>query len=122
LGNEAVARACNAIHDDNATSDQHTCENLSGDPNWPLQIVGVEDQTYGLSLGWKISQTTFGVISWMLGKPEFINQDVCNRQADDPNQASQSNGQFTLNENVVCQNSHVVAGILQSLGYQPVAK
>jgi hypothetical protein len=122
LGNEALARACNAISTDgtNSSGGQHSCENLSSDPNSPLQIVGIEDQTYGLSLGWKISRTTFGVISWMLGKPEFVNQAVCNnQQAGDSNPASQSNGQFTLNEDVVCQNSHVVAGILQSLGSKP---
>jgi len=123
LGNEAIARACNAIYNEGGSAttpgSQHTCQNLSSDPNSPLQIVGVEDQTYGLSLGWKISQTTFGVISWMLGEPEFVNQAVCKNQiANDSNSASQSNGQFTLNEDVVCQNSHVVTGILQSLGYK----
>jgi hypothetical protein len=35
----------------------------------PLQVVEIQDQTYGLPLGWKISQTSFAVISWMLGEP-----------------------------------------------------
>ncbi len=118
LGNEAVARTCNAVSND-GISGHHSCGNLSDNPDSSLQIIGIEDQTYGLSLGWKISQTTFGVISWMLGQPEFVDEAVCNQaRAKDSNSDSQANGQFTFNENVVCQNSHVVAGILQSLGYK----
>jgi hypothetical protein len=90
LGNEAVARACSYIYQEDVKN--------RGDPSAPkpvkktngrgkqanescidhagqnqdavLQIVEIQDQTYGLALGWKISRTSFAVVSWMLGKPE----------------------------------------------------
>ena len=122
LGNEAVARACDGISADSASSanSENMCEDLTSNRDLPLQIVGIEDQTYGLSLGWKISQTTFGVVSWMLGEREFLTADVCKgRPLNEPNPNSQSNGQFTLNERVVCRNSRVLSDILQSLGDVP---
>jgi hypothetical protein len=116
LGNEAVARACNGILGAGAPG---ACEDLMSKPDSPLQIVGIEDENYGLSLGWKISQTTFGVVSWMLGEPEFVSQ-VCNRNETPQSTASSaqtttSSAQFTLNDKVVCANSRVEAAILQSL-------
>jgi len=46
-----------------------TCIDHAGQ-DAPLQIVEIQDQTYGLPLGWKISSTSFAVVSWMLGTPE----------------------------------------------------
>jgi hypothetical protein len=90
LGNEAVARACSAIYPKDAVIErnaQAAAANAGVDANKNsaqndiciqhardlppprLQIVQIEDETYGLSLGWKISQTSFDVVSWMLGTP-----------------------------------------------------
>jgi len=88
LGNDAVARACNYIYRDEARSQadvvtqrsakmvsrrdaetNETCIDHAGQ-DAPLQIVEIQDQTYGLPLGWKISSTSFAVVSWMLGIPE----------------------------------------------------
>ena len=33
-------------------------------PRAGLAVVEIQDQTYGLSLGWKISKTSFDVVSW----------------------------------------------------------
>jgi hypothetical protein len=121
LGNEAVARACNGIAGDaaNGKTGEKTCEDFSADASSPLQIVGVEDQTYGLSLGWKISQTSFNVVSWMLGEPQFASEQVCQGPlANSASPSPQANGQFTLNEKVVCANSRVLAAVLESLGYK----
>lgn len=117
LGNEAVARACDGILGAGVTGprSESKCAESAGQSDSPLQIVGIEDQTYGLSLGWKISQTTFGVVSWMLGEPEFARAEVCKGQSPSSGPTPQSNGQFTLNEKVVCANSRVQQEILQSL-------
>jgi hypothetical protein len=89
LGNDAVARACSEIFredgdqqtgakkkkagasrtgakNDHSESNE-SCIDHAPDPAAPLHIVEIQDQTYGLSLGWKISQTSFDVVSWMLG-------------------------------------------------------
>jgi hypothetical protein len=82
LGDQAVARACSSIY--SPTSTDHVkgrgsavetnayCVNQSWtmDGSAKLQIVEIQDQTYGLALGWKISATTFAVVKWMLGTPD----------------------------------------------------
>jgi hypothetical protein len=78
LGNDAVARACSAIpapqqdvHSDakKAKKPNEACLVRGDKPDAHLRIVEIQDQTYGLSLGWKISKTSFDVVSWMLGQP-----------------------------------------------------
>jgi hypothetical protein len=83
LGNQAVARACSEIYPEKGGLERPStgtgpgvyaeanerCNKHARDPAPPLQIVEIQDQTYGLSLGWKISQTSFDVVSWMLGTP-----------------------------------------------------
>ena len=80
LGNDAVARACSAIpapQDDvqpgakkaKAKEPNEACLVRGDKPGAHLRIVEIQDQTYGLSLGWKISKTSFDVVSWMLGQP-----------------------------------------------------
>jgi hypothetical protein len=83
LGNDAVARACSETRDDKKrTIDSESglegvkrseanqyCIAQGSLPVSHLHIVEIQDQTYGLALGWKISQTSFEVVSWMLGTP-----------------------------------------------------
>lgn len=91
LGNDAVARACSEVYQNTAspqsvdtggaakndhTETNQTCIGHAGDPKAALQIVEIQDQTYGLSLGWKISQTSFAVVSWMLGQPQDCHMDL----------------------------------------------
>ncbi|MGB6534739.1 MAG: hypothetical protein WBF58_02125 [Xanthobacteraceae bacterium] len=112
LGNEAVARACDGILGAGAAGG---CEDFTSNPNSPVQIVGIEDETYGLSLGWKISRTTFGVVSWMLGDQEFVGDFCKGGTAPKAGPTPQANGQFTLNEKTVCANSRVQDTVLKSL-------
>jgi len=83
LGDEAVARACTYIYSAplraqstagiSAMESNDYCVNQSwnaGGTAPRLQIVEIQDQTYGLALGWKISATTFAVVKWMLGTPD----------------------------------------------------
>jgi len=64
LGNQAVTRA----------SDYFTkpvpCENRQPASDWQLQQIKLQEQEYSLPLGWKISSTTFGLVSWLIGHPE----------------------------------------------------
>jgi hypothetical protein len=82
LGDQAVARACSYIYSSPAKEENGErvsametnafCVNQSWktDGTAPLQMVEIQDQTYGLALGWKISATTFAVVKWMLGTPD----------------------------------------------------
>jgi len=130
LASQAVARACDGIlslaGEAGAAAVEgpsivgrekalNTCEELANRPDSALQIIGIEDETYGLSLGWKISQTTLSVVSWMLGRSDMVNPDVCNRLAGPGNATSQENGKFVLNEQVVERNSCVLWSIRQAL-------
>jgi hypothetical protein len=90
LGNDAVARACSETRDDkDQTIDTETgvegvnlpeanqhCIARGRFPAAHLHIVEIQDQTYGLALGWKISQTSFEVVSWMLGTPTGCDTDA----------------------------------------------
>jgi hypothetical protein len=72
LGNDAVARACSEIYPNQTRLGgmelNESCIRHAGvGADSPLQIVEIQDQTYGLSLGWRISRTSFAVIRWMLG-------------------------------------------------------
>jgi hypothetical protein len=62
LANEAVGRACSEFY----PGEHEGCIKHTG-KDGELQIVEIDDQTYGLPLGWKISQTSFSVIQQMLG-------------------------------------------------------
>jgi hypothetical protein len=142
LGNEAVARACSQIYprdaviqrnqqaqsgsaagaergyrssEENDVCIQHAWEQ----PAPPLQIVEIQDQTYGLSLGWKISQTSFDVVSWMLGKPSgnckhaaaaAAATDPAGQQAKSAGSASDQNSQLT--SQIVQRNSCVMRTIV----------
>ena len=62
LANEALGRACSEFY----PGEHEGCIEHTG-KDGELQIVEIDDQTYGLPLGWKISQTSFSVIQQMLG-------------------------------------------------------
>ncbi len=63
LGNQAVARVCEEFHMN------RNCRRQSSGLNSPLKIVGINDELYGLPLGWKLSHTTFEVVRHILGDP-----------------------------------------------------
>jgi len=99
LGDQAVARACTYIYasagkerNSASASAKETnayCVNQSWDKaGAPLQIVEIQDQTYGLALGWKISATTFAVVKWMLGRPDgCVGPDAAPANSDDQSAA-----------------------------------
>jgi hypothetical protein len=70
-GNEAVAQVCNSVLGKKSRSGANVKINCMGpaDEKLPnLSIVEIEDQSYGLPLGWNLSHTTYEVVSWMLGR------------------------------------------------------
>ncbi len=142
LGNDAVARACSAIYpedanqpkrfvhvDNNAdprprtrqTESNGSCIEHAGQPGKALQIVEIQDQTYGLSLGWKISQTSFSVVSWMLGDPQKCRRSPAIVTTTQPqNSAEQApaepSNNLQLNDQIVAKNSCVMKSIVDALG------
>jgi len=148
LGNDAVARACTYIYEEqlqsqngpdgqpratasglSATEYNEPCVDHSGDKSAPLQMVEIQDQTYGLALGWKISKTSFEIVSWMLG-----NAGDCHRYELKPSQdsaapvdAGNSRGAPAgqsdlahLSKPIVDRNSCVLKSIVELIG-DPVA-
>jgi hypothetical protein len=99
LGDQAVARACTYIYASpgkerkSASGSAKETNAYCVDQSWdkagaPLQIVEIQDQTYGLALGWKISATTFAVVKWMLGTPDgCIGPNAAPANSDDQSAA-----------------------------------
>jgi hypothetical protein len=90
LANDAVAHACSVIYPDTTRRGERCVDHRDG----KLQIVEIQDQTYGLPLGWKISQTSFGVVSWMLGQEPTCPsaKDTVTKYQAEQNQTPAQNG------------------------------
>jgi hypothetical protein len=108
LGNQAVARVCDYFYGN------ITCKDKASEPNAPLKIVGIADQTYGLPLGWKLSRTTFDVVSWLLGHPSHCSDNGAIEVTQD-NVAPREQGNLQLNEKTVWSNSCVLKSVLNFL-------
>jgi hypothetical protein len=61
LGKQAVGRVCDYFR-------RADCK--SKGERWKLGVIKLEDEAYSLPLGWKISKTTFRLVSALLGNPE----------------------------------------------------
>jgi hypothetical protein len=141
LGDEAVARACTFIYPNSETSQNpanaqalprkisprdrevnESCIDHAGDADSALQIVEIQDQTYGLALGWKISRTTFDVVSWMLGT-----SDACHGASNVPSTqeqdtvSTQQNVNAQLTDEILQRNSCVMRAILDLVEKSPAA-
>jgi hypothetical protein len=80
LGNDAVAGACSTIYGHQGNKDCLLHAGASSKES-SLQIVEIQDQTYGLPLGWKISRNSFEVVSWMLGAWMLRESGACKNTA-----------------------------------------
>lgn len=65
LANQAVTRACDYLS--NAESKESPCEEKAnaadaGKP-WKIKVIKLQDQAYGLALGWTISRSSLDVVS-----------------------------------------------------------
>jgi len=125
LGNDAVARACSEIYRDDKNLGGHVmevnegCIDHAGVADGKLQVVEIQDQSYGLPLGWKISQTSFAVVSWMLGepvkclavKPTIVDDKTSQAQTPVQNDDDQ-NAQLT---NIILQRNSCVSQLILNL-------
>ncbi len=85
LTNEALAHVCNVLHDEG-------CSPLTDH----LQIIELDGESFSLPLGWKLSKTTFQIVSWMLGRPELCKQTTAqpNLQAQEKASVQPSRSNF----------------------------
>jgi hypothetical protein len=74
LSREAVARVCDYFRQQKAV-DQNCITPAGQKEKWKLNLVKLEDQAYGLPLGWKISQFTIKVIESLIGDSRSCGQD-----------------------------------------------
>ncbi len=139
LGNEAVARLCSILYpkDRNSKAQSQSlagsagngnsealgeCVDHAADTQAPLRIIEIQDQTYGLALGWKISRTSFSVVSWMLGQPGQCDRTTLAGQQQGspsilestPAESSNDTGPNLTNE-IVNRNSCALQSIERSL-------
>jgi hypothetical protein len=95
LAEQAVARTCDYFYRDEDVDANCNSANTQKDPtNWHLKLVKIEDEAYALPLAWKISDTTFHVVSWpLIG--EKTTPDECKNLSftatNDANASSDSN-------------------------------
>ncbi len=63
LGKQAVTRASDHFNP------SVLCQPPQFKPEWQFEEIKLEDQEYSLALGWKISDTTFKLVSYLIGQP-----------------------------------------------------
>jgi hypothetical protein len=90
-------------------------------------MVEIQDQTYGLALGWKISKTSFEIVSWMLGSPTDCHRRELQSSNDAPIAAASDDGTLDgvpagqsdlahLTKSIVERNSCVLRSIVELIG------
>ncbi len=112
LGSQAVARVCDYF--------PGQCKLEAADQDAKLKIVEIEDQTYGLALGWKLSGTTFKVVKWMLGERWHCRQG--NASATGRGDDAAVGDRPQLNEQTVHNNSCVLKFVSDLLDPKQRAK
>jgi hypothetical protein len=131
LANNAVARSCTLIYPDAAPRQRvggstarrsgesnEDCLRHAGGKTSSLNIVEIQDQTYGLSLGWKISKTSFEVVSWMLGRPDICpgrdeQTTIASRGQKSGIPSTQNNPNAQISINILERNSCVLKTIVE---------
>ncbi len=69
LGDQAVARVCDYFRETEKGEVDANCNTPKGKP-WKLDLVRIQDQAYGLPLGWKISDSTVTLLSSLIGRSD----------------------------------------------------
>jgi hypothetical protein len=69
LGDQAVARVCDYFRETEKGEVDASCNTPKGKP-WKLDLVRIQDQVYGLPLGWKISDSTVTLLSSLIGRSD----------------------------------------------------
>jgi hypothetical protein len=75
LANQAVTRACDYFKQQpDAASQEPPCgeEKVQGARKpWKMKVIKLQDQAYGLALGWKISRSSFEIVSEFVSHTEY---------------------------------------------------
>jgi hypothetical protein len=79
IGSQAVTRAYDHL------KSPVPCPGQQVAPDWQILEVKLDDEKYSLPLGWKISKTTFNLISFLIGRPEPCAETVPLAPADQQN-------------------------------------
>jgi Patatin-like phospholipase len=87
LGSQAVTRASDYFNP------PVPCPNQQIARGWQLREVKLEDQEYSLPLGWKISDTTFKLVSYLIGRPGPCSKQASQQSAVAPDSAALSDAQ-----------------------------
>jgi hypothetical protein len=117
LGKQAVTRASDHFNP------SVLCQPPQFKPEWQFDQIRLEDQEYSLSLGWKISHTTFKLVSYLIGQPgsgpcppPTSPQSPAPSGPSDPSQSSALSGKQhkeTLNEEKALQANRCVMRLVE---------
>jgi hypothetical protein len=127
LANDAVARACSEIYGDKKSPGGHErernedCTVHAGTKDGKLQIIEIQDQTYGLPLGWKISKTSLAVVSWMLGDAKSCNKGTNEGGVSEGTTVQNSDTQNSQLTEVILRRNTNVSCVLLNLARQSLA-
>jgi hypothetical protein len=96
LGSQAVTRTSEYF------KPAPPCPNAKAAPDWQLEEIKLGDQEYALPLGWKLSNTTFQLVSFLIGRPvpcqtETLQQNPSSSDAA-ISQPAQNGGALTEHE------------------------
>jgi hypothetical protein len=143
LGYGAIVQACNYVYHEDPLrpsvvrhsndpaaptlkpESNEDCVEHAGDPAAPLSIVEIQDQTYGLSLGWNISKTSFAVVSWILGEADGCPDRNAQQEEQDGKDkpATEENENAQLANTILYRNSCVlkmITGLIDGSLSSPV--
>ena len=75
LANQAVTRACDYFKEQptGAGEAQRPCatETSQSERPWHIKLIRLQDEAYGLALGWEISRSSFTVVSTFVGNSNY---------------------------------------------------
>ena len=91
LGKQAVTRASDHFNP------SVLCQPPQFKPEWQIEEIKLEDQEYSLALGWKISDTTFKLVSYLIGQPGPC-QPATSPQSPAPSGSSNSSKSSALSD------------------------
>jgi hypothetical protein len=93
LGSQAVTQMCDFFRQDAGAQQEsdpkHPSADLRcgsyGDGSWKIRVIRLQDEVYGLPLGWKISETSYNLISALVART-----DLCAVIKVDPKASSEA--------------------------------
>jgi hypothetical protein len=112
LGSQAVTRTSEYF------KSTRPCSKAKVAPDWRLEEIKLGDQEYSLPLGWKLSNTTFKLVSYLIGQPEPCPSKPPPQSASPPDipPDAQSGGALTQDVEASQKNSCVMHRIEELFG------